>query len=40
MPLLTFDLGWAAAVWAVVAVVAVANGGQLTRQPLREGVAA
>ena len=40
VPLLTFDLGWAAVVWAVVAVVAVANGGQLTLSPLREGVAA
>jgi membrane protease YdiL (CAAX protease family) len=40
VPLLTFDLGWAAAVWAVVAAVTVANGGQLTRKPLREGVAA
>jgi membrane protease YdiL (CAAX protease family) len=34
LPLLTFDLAWAAAVWAVVAAVAVTNGGRLSRQPL------
>ena len=33
VPLLTSILGWAAALWVVVAVVAVANGGQLSRQP-------
>jgi uncharacterized protein len=38
-PLLTFDLVWAAAVWVVVAAVAVANGGQLSRQPARRLVA-
>jgi hypothetical protein len=34
IPLLTFDLIWAAVLWVVVAVVAVANGGRLSRQPL------
>jgi membrane protease YdiL (CAAX protease family) len=29
VPLLTFDLVWAVAVWTIVAAVAVANGGQL-----------
>jgi len=33
VPLLTFDLVWAAAVWAAVAAIAVANGGQLSRPP-------
>jgi hypothetical protein len=36
----TFDLIWAAVLWAVVAAVAVANGGHLSRQPpLRRRVA-
>ncbi len=39
IPLLTFDLVWAAAVWIVVAAVAVASGGQLSRQPPRRRVA-
>ncbi len=34
VPLLLFDLVWAATVWIVVAAVAVANRGQLSRQPL------
>ena len=34
VPLVTFDLIWAAALWAVVAAVAVANGGHLSRQAL------
>ncbi len=32
---LTYDLVLSAAMWVVVAVVALANGGQLSRQPLR-----
>jgi uncharacterized protein len=32
VPLLTFILGWAAALWVAVAVVTVANGGQLARR--------
>ena len=39
VPLVIFDLIWAAALWAVVAAVAVANHGHLTRQPLRRRVA-
>jgi hypothetical protein len=40
IPLVTFDLIWAAVLWAVVAAVAVANGGHLCRQPpLRRRVA-
>jgi membrane protease YdiL (CAAX protease family) len=35
VPLLTFDLVWAAAVWAIVATIAVASGGQLAQQRLR-----
>jgi len=35
VPLVTFDLIWAAVLWAVVAAVAVANGGKLSQQPLR-----
>ena len=34
MPLMTWYLVWAAVLWVVVAVVAVANGGRLSRQPL------
>ncbi len=34
MSLLTSILAWAAALWIVVAVIAVANGGQLSRQLL------
>ena len=37
--LLTWNLVLAAALWVVVAAVAVANGGQLSRQPLRRRVA-
>ncbi|HYN06079.1 MAG TPA: CPBP family intramembrane glutamic endopeptidase [Vicinamibacterales bacterium] len=37
--LLTYSFTLAAAVWIVVAAVVVANGGQLTRQPLRTRVA-
>jgi uncharacterized protein len=40
VPLLTFDFMWAAVLWAVVAAVAVANGGHLSqRPPLRRRVA-
>lgn len=39
VPLLTWYLVFAAALWVVVAAVAVANGGQLSRQPLRRRVA-
>jgi uncharacterized protein len=39
VPLLTFDLVWAAVLWAVVAGIAVANGGHLSRQPLRRRMA-
>jgi uncharacterized protein len=35
VPLLTFDLVWAAVLGLVVAAAAVANGGHLSRQPLR-----
>ena len=35
MPLLAYDLVLAVALWMVVAMVAVANGGRLSRQPLR-----
>ena len=38
LPLLTFDVVWFAAVWIVVATVAVANGWHLPRQPLRRRV--
>ena len=33
--LVTFDLVWAAVLWVVVGAVALANGGHLSRQPLR-----
>ena len=33
VPLFIYDLALAAAMWVVVAAVAVANGGQLARQP-------
>jgi len=39
VPLLIYDLVSAAMVWAIVAAVAVANGGHLSRQPLRRRVA-
>jgi membrane protease YdiL (CAAX protease family) len=39
LPLLTSDLVWFTAVWVVVAAVAVANGGQLSREPLQRRVA-
>jgi hypothetical protein len=35
----TWLLAWAAAWWVVVAAVAVANGGQLSRPPLRTQLA-
>ncbi|MGB3635446.1 MAG: type II CAAX endopeptidase family protein [Rubrobacteraceae bacterium] len=34
--LVTYDLAWAAVLWIVIAAVAVANGGQLSRQPFRK----
>jgi uncharacterized protein len=40
VPLVTFDLIWAAVLWAVIGAVALANGGHLSRQPpLRRRVA-
>jgi hypothetical protein len=36
---MTFDLTWAAVLWAVVAAIAVVGGGHLSRQPLRKRVA-
>ena len=39
VPLLTFDLLWCAAVWALVATVAVANQGRLAPQPLKRQAA-
>ena len=39
VPLLTFDLVWVAALWVVVAAIAVANSGHLSRQPLRRRAA-
>ena len=39
VPLLTYELVFAAALWVVVAAVAVANRVQLSRQPLRRRVA-
>ena len=39
MSLLTSILAWAAALWIAVAMIAVANGGQFSRQPLRRRVA-
>ena len=39
VPLLTYDLVLAGALWVFVAAVAVVNGGQLSRQPLRRRVA-
>ena len=39
VPGLTYDLVLAAVLWVVVAAVAVAKGGQLSRQPLRRAVA-
>jgi uncharacterized protein len=38
VPLVTFDLIWAAVLWAVIAAVAAANGGHLSRQPFRRRV--
>jgi uncharacterized protein len=37
--LVTYDLVWAAVLWVVVGAVAVANGGHLSRVPLRRRVA-
>jgi hypothetical protein len=39
LPLVTWYLVWAAVLWVVVAAVAVANGGHISRQPLRRRVA-
>jgi membrane protease YdiL (CAAX protease family) len=39
LPLLTYDFVLAAALWVVVAAVAVSNRGLLSRQPLRSRVA-
>jgi len=39
VPLLTYDLVLAAALWIVVAAIAVTNRGQLSRQPLRQWAA-
>jgi uncharacterized protein len=39
VPLLTFDLIWAAVLCVVIGAVAVANGGHLSRQPPRRRVA-
>ena len=39
VPLLTYDLVLAAALWIVVAALAVTNRGQLSRQPLRQWAA-
>jgi hypothetical protein len=39
MALLAVTLGYAAATWVVVAVVILAQGGRLSRQPLRKRVA-
>ena len=39
VPLVTFDLIWAAVLWAVVAAVAVAQGGHLSREAPRRRVA-
>jgi hypothetical protein len=36
---LTYDLVLAAALWIVVAAIAVTNRGQLSRQPLRQWAA-
>jgi uncharacterized protein len=37
--LLTYQLVWSAAMWIVVGAVALAQGGHLSRQPLRRRVA-
>jgi hypothetical protein len=39
MSLLTSILAWAAALWIVVAAVALANSGQLSRRPLQRRMA-
>ncbi|HSK82774.1 MAG TPA: hypothetical protein VK902_05125, partial [Rubrobacter sp.] len=39
MALVIFDLVWAAVLWVLVGAVALANGGHLSRQPLRGRVA-
>jgi membrane protease YdiL (CAAX protease family) len=39
VPLVTFDLIWAAAMWAAVGAVAMANGWHLSQQPLRRRAA-
>jgi len=38
MPMLTFDLAFAAVLWVIVIAIAVANGGQLSRQSLSASV--
>ena len=37
--MLTFDLAFAAVLWAIVIAIAVANGGELSRKPLSTPVA-
>jgi uncharacterized protein len=39
VPLVTWYLAWAAVLWVGVAAVAVANHGQILRQPLRRRMA-
>jgi uncharacterized protein len=39
VPLVTFDLIWAAVLWVVVGAIALAQGGHLSREPLRRRVA-
>jgi len=39
VPLLTFDLVWVAALCVVIAAVAEANSGQLSRRPLERRMA-
>jgi membrane protease YdiL (CAAX protease family) len=39
VPLMTFDLTWAAVLWVVIGAIALAQGGYLTREPPRRRVA-
>src|SRR5215203_3934243 len=39
VPLMTFDLIWAAVLWVVIGAIALAQGGHLTREPPRRRVA-
>jgi hypothetical protein len=39
VPMLTFDLAFAAVLWVIVIAIAVANGGQLSRRPPNTPVA-